>query len=117
MVVYYDDFGNLDVVDVKDIRLDISLLETPVQVLRCSLHNLQPVGGAPEWSSSQRNFIYKEAVKWTFRVVVKAPGPQVKLMYKKNSCFNTDVVHNRCADFVDSGITNKKSLIIPIERH
>ena len=25
-VVYCDDFGNLDVVDVKDIRLDISLL-------------------------------------------------------------------------------------------
>lgn len=102
MVVYCDDFGNMDVVDIKDIRLDIALQETPVQVLRCSLHNLQPVGGAPEWSNEQRNFIFKEAAKWTFRTVVKAPGPQVMLMYRKNSCFNTDVVHNRCADFVES---------------
>ena len=99
--VFYEDFGNSDVVDTEDIRLDLSLEEEAVQVLRCKLHNLKPPRGAVEWSDEQQNFIFDEAYKWTFKVIVNAQGPQVTLMYKDDSNFNEDIVRLGLADFDD----------------
>jgi len=79
----------------------MSLENEPVQVLRCKLHNLKPLKGAAEWSDEQRNFIFDEAYKWTFKVFVNAQGPQVTLMYKENSDFNEDIVRLGLADFDD----------------
>ena len=89
-------------VDIEDIRLDLSLEEEAVQVLRCKLQNLKPPRGAAEWSEEQRNPVFDEAYKWNFKVVVNAQGPQVTLMYKDNySNFNEDLVQLGLADFDD----------------
>jgi len=79
----------------------MSLEDEPVHVLRCKLHNLKPPKGAAEWSNEQRNLIFDEAYKWTFKVVVNAQGPQVTLMYKDDSDFNGYLVQSGLADFDD----------------
>jgi len=46
------------------------------------------------------NAILNEADKWTFRVTVKAQGPQVTFAYNCNSNFNVALVQNGFADFI-----------------
>jgi len=38
--VHYVDYGITGVIDIKDVRLDTSLEDIPVKVLRCSLYTL-----------------------------------------------------------------------------
>lgn len=99
--MFFEDFGSvLDQVDITDIRLNFTLVHKPVQVKPCTLYNLKPVGGAQEWNTKARNAILNEADKWTFRVTVKAQGPQVTLVYNCNSDFNVALVQNGYADFM-----------------
>ena len=100
-VLYFEDFGSvLDEVDVTDVRLNVTLMQKPVQVLPCTLYNLKPVGGTQQWDTKARNAILNEADKWTFRVTVKAQGPQVTLAYNCNSNFIVALVQNGFADFI-----------------
>ena len=101
--VFFEDFGIVGEVDVREVRLDVSLRETPVQVMRCLLYDVKPKGGANEWRTRHLDAIMDEAEKWKFRVEVKEvglDGPRVVLMYKRNSHFNLDVVQRGYADFV-----------------
>jgi len=103
LLVYCVDFGYSKIVDRADIRLDVALLEKPVQVFRCSLHNLKPAGSAVEWSTEDQRTIIFEAAKCEFLVSVIKPGSphQVKMIYKNTSqSFNRKLVERKLAGLI-----------------
>ena len=96
------DYGYSKIVNLIDIRLDITLVEKPVQVLKCSLYNLKPPGGAEEWSTENQRAILFEATKCEFRVSIRKPGPplQVTMIYKNVSqSFNREMVERKLGVF------------------
>ena len=100
VVVYCVDYGYSKIADLTDIRLDVALVEKPVQVIRCSLHNLKPAGSAVEWSTEDQRTILFEAAKCEFLVSVIKPGSphQVSMVYKKTSkSFNRELVERKLA--------------------
>ena len=63
VTVYYADNGITGTIDIKDVRLDISLEDTPVKVLRCSLYNLNSLGRANQnWNPDQLKVIHKSII-------------------------------------------------------
>jgi len=104
--VFFADYGITDEVDIRDIRLNLLLCKKPVQVIRCSLFNVKPVGdGALKWSFGHLDAIQAEAVDREFRVTVMSAGPplQVKMDYSNSrlSSFNRDLVVKGLAEFVN----------------
>jgi len=86
VTVLFSDYGTCNVVDINDIRLDIALEEKPVQVLHCSLYNLNQLECDPgqEWKADHVKEMREAVVEREFRVVVKALGlPLQVLMYPK----------------------------------
>ena len=78
--VYYVDNGITSTIDIKDVRLDISLEDTPVTVLRCSLYNLNSPGRANQnWNPDQLKSMHKSIVGREFKVDVIAPGPPLQV--------------------------------------
>lgn len=116
MTVYFADYGTVDVVDIQDIRLDIALEEKPVQILRCSLFNVKPVGSAnQEWNLADRIAIFKESVESEFRVIVRAGGRallQVTMVFlgtNNSHSFNRLIVDRGLAELtVDIRKNNRK---------
>jgi len=83
--IYFVDCGIVGIVNINDIRVDIILEDLPVQILRCSLWNLKPSGGAKKWSSEERKSMFNECLKSTeFLFNVKNAGStiQVELAFK-----------------------------------
>ena len=104
--VFFADYGVTDEVDIRDIRLNLLLCKKPVQVLRCSLFNVKPVGeDALEWNFEHLDAIYAEAVDREFRVTVMSAGPplQVEMVYSNSRLpsFNRDLVEKGLAEFVN----------------
>lgn len=102
--MFYADYGTLDKVPKKDIRLNIDLEDEPVQTVRCAFYNLRPTGdGANGWESriDDLNEIHHLAVDQKFKVKVKAVGPpiQVTLIHNGRN-FNKDLVAKNLAEFV-----------------
>lgn len=108
--------------DIQDIRLDIALEEKPVQILRCSLFNVKPVGSVHQkWNLEERIAIFKESIKSEFRVIVRAGGRallQVTMVYSETNnsrSFNRVIVDKGLAEFVDIRKNRKKMKRIPKE--
>ncbi len=82
MAVHFSDYGTYNVVDINDIRLDIALEEKPVQVLHCSLYNLNQLECDPgqELKADHVEEMREAVVEREFRVVVKALGPPLQVM-------------------------------------
>lgn len=102
--VNFADYGYSKIVDLTDIRLDIALVEKPVQVLKCSLHNLKPPDAAEEWSPADQRAILFEATKCEFRVSIRKPGSplQVTMIYKNASqSFNREMVERILAECIN----------------
>ena len=104
--VFFADYGITDEVDIRHIRLNLLLCKKPVQVMRCSLFNVKPVGeGALKWSFGHLNAIQAEAVDREFRVTVMSAGPplQVEIVLStfKFPSFNRDLVEKGLAEFVN----------------
>jgi len=102
--VFYADYGTLDKVPKKDIRLNIDLEDEPMQTVRCTLYNLRPAGDdANGWESRipDLNEIHLLAVDQKFTVHVKAVGPpiQVTLIHNGRN-FNKKLVAKNLAEFV-----------------
>jgi len=76
VTVYLADYGIVDVVDINHIRLDLALEEKPVQVLHCSLFNMNHhlENEAQEFDIEQIAAMREEVVEREFRVVVKCVG-------------------------------------------
>lgn len=83
VTVYYADYGTTGVVDVNDVRLDIALEEKAVQVLRCTLYNVESLSDVEGW----RNQLMREAVDSNFQVTVKAGGYPLQVEMVSNSAF------------------------------
>ena len=77
------DYGTVDVVDTKDIRLNLAMEEKPIQVLHCILYNVnqQLENGAQELDKEYVAAMREEVVDREFKVVVKSiePPPQVMI--------------------------------------
>ena len=104
--VFFADYGITDEVDIRHIRLNLLLCKKPVQVLRCSLFNMKPVGeDALDWNFEHLDAIHAEAVDREFRVTVMSAGPplQVEMDYSNSrlSSFNRDLIENGLAEFVN----------------
>lgn len=107
--VYFADYGTTDLVDVCNIRLNLLLRKIPVQVVRCSLYNVKPVGDdALKWNLDQLSAFNLEAVGREFRVTVKSAGPplQVEMVYSasRSRNFNRELVFKGLAEFVNRNI-------------
>jgi len=103
VTVKFADYGYSKIIDLIDIRLDIALVEKPVQVLKCSLYNLKPPDGAAEWSTENQRAILFEATKCEFRVSIRKTGPplQVTMIYKSASqSFNREMVERKLAECI-----------------
>ena len=106
--IFFADYGTTDEVDILNIRLQLWLCKKPVQIMRCSLHNVKPVGdgGAQKWNSEHIAAISEEAVGKTFRVTVKGAGSpliQVQMVYStsRSRNFNKELVLKGLAEFVN----------------
>ena len=102
--VFFADYGITDEVDIRDIRLNLLLCKKPVQVVRCSLFNVKPVGeDALKWNFEHLDAIHAEAVGREFRVTVTDAGPplQVEMLDSFFSSFNKDLVMNGLAELVN----------------
>lgn len=83
--VIFVDYGTLDAVDRRNIRLNIMLEEIPIQAIRCVLHNVRPPpsSGAMEtpweWPVATLNRLHKMIVDKEFRVRVKGRGPPLEV--------------------------------------
>ena len=104
--VFFADYGITDEVDIRDIRLNLLLCKKPVQVVRCSLFNVKPVGeDALKWNFEHLDAIHAEAVGREFRVTVMDAGPplQVEIVLStfKFPSFNRDLVEKGLAEFVN----------------
>ena len=104
--VFFSDYGITDEVDIRDIRLNLLLCKKPVQVMRCSLFNVKPVGeDAQEWNFEHLDAIHDKAVDREFSVTVMSAGPplQVEMVYSnpRLSSFNRDLIENGLAEFVN----------------
>ena len=103
VVVYCVDYGYSKIADLTDIRLDVALVEKPVQVIRCSLHNLKPTGSAVEWSTEDQRTILIEAIMSEFLVTIIKPGSphQIAMVYKNvHRSFNRDMVERKLARLI-----------------
>ena len=104
--VFFADYGITDEVDFRHIRLNLLLCKKPVQVLRCSLFNMKPVGDiALEWNFEHLDAIFTEAVDREFRVIVMSAGPplqvEIVLSTSRFPSFNRDLVEKGLAEFVN----------------
>ncbi len=84
VTVIFVDYGTLDAVDRRNIRLNIMLEELPIQAIRCVLHNVRPPpsSGAvetPKWPVATLNRLHVMIVEKEFRVRVKGRGPPLEV--------------------------------------
>jgi len=82
VTVFMADYGTVDAVDIQDIRLDLALEEKPVQVLHCSLYNLNHQLDNEDKELDMKQVVSKrdEVVEREFRVTVKVLGPPLEVM-------------------------------------
>ena len=108
--VNFVDWGTLDTVNIKDIRLDVDFEDVPVQAVRCALHNLEPTCGGQNWLIRDLNAIYRLAAGVEFKVKVMADGPpiQVELIPERGRVFNKELVVKQLAKFVEISEPEKK---------
>lgn len=87
MTVFFVDYGTLDAVDRRDIRLDIILEDTPIQAMRCVLHNVRPAVEHKDengsWTVEVLNTLHEWIVDKEFEVTVKSKGPPLRVTMKE----------------------------------
>ena len=106
--IFFADYGTTDKVNTFNIRLQLWLCKKPVQIMRCSLHNVKPIGdgSAQKWNLEHIAAISEEAAGKTFRVTVKGAGSpliQVQMVYStsRSRNFNKELVLKGLAEFVN----------------
>lgn len=104
--MFFVDYGTLDAVDRRDIRLNIMLEDLPIQALRCVLHNIQPlVGDEParksKWSIETLNTLHRWIVDNEYRVIVKGKGPPLQVVLTTNrTSIGKEMVNTSMAEFI-----------------
>lgn len=88
MLVFFVDYGTLDAVDRRDIRLKTMLHDIPIQSMCCVLHGIRP---AKEhtlengmWTIEALNTLHKWIVEKEFRVQVRNVGSPLQISLKGN---------------------------------
>lgn len=111
--MFFVDYGTLDSVDCRDIRLNIMLQDLPTQAIRCVLHNIQP----PKADRSEGLKVLKEStltrlhcmiVEQEFQVKVEGRGPpiEVSLTVNRKSVAKM-LVEEKLAEFIVAKKTKK----------
>lgn len=113
--MFFVDYGTLDAVDRRDIRLNIMLEELPTLTICCKLFNIRPnVGdrtdGKREWPMETLNHLHELIVDEEFRVLVKGNGPPMPVVLKTNkqSSIASYLVGKKMAEFIDPNLKKYK---------
>ncbi|XP_057366887.1 uncharacterized protein LOC130687728 [Daphnia carinata] len=116
VTVFFVDYGTLDSVDCRDIRLNIMLEELPTQTLCCKLFNIRPpveyrTDRNWEWPVEILDHLHKLIVDGEFRVIVKGKGPPlpIALVTHKQSSIASYLIENKMAEWIDPNLRRKKS--------
>ena len=116
VTVFFVDYGTLDSVSIRDIRLNTMLEELPVQAIRCKLDNIQPVAGSQpegtrEWKVETLDHLHTLIVEKEFRVRVKGRGLPLPVGLA-NSSMRTPLaellVQKRMAEYIVKPVKKKK---------
>ncbi|XP_032786585.2 uncharacterized protein LOC116924198 isoform X1 [Daphnia magna] len=116
VTVFFVDYGTLDSVDCRDIRLNIMLEELPTQTVCCKLFNIRPpvedlTDRKWDWPVKTLDHLHELIVDKEFRVIVKGKGPPlpVALITRKQSSIASYLVENKMAELTDPNLWKKKS--------
>jgi hypothetical protein len=111
--VFFVDYGTLDAVDCRYIRLKIMLEEVPVTAISCKLFNVRPLAntdGKLEWPEEMLNKVHQEIVEREFRINVKGRGrplPIVMLTDRQQS-YSDLLVQRNWAENIDPSLKSRK---------
>lgn len=111
--VLFVDYGTLDEVDCRDIRLKIMLEEVPVIAISCKLFNVRPLAntdGKLEWQEGMLNEIHKEIVDQEFRIHVKGRGRPLPIVMLTKSCqsYSDLLVKRNWAENIDPSLKSRR---------
>lgn len=115
VTVFFVDYGTLDNVGQRDIRLNIMLEDLETQAFRCVLHNIQPpavdrLQGHNVFKEETLDYLHTLTVEKEFRVKVKGRGPPLSVSLIKNQVsIAKQLVQENLAEYVESPKPKKKS--------
>ncbi|XP_076356922.1 tudor domain-containing protein 1-like [Tachypleus tridentatus] len=71
--VLFVDYGNQEVINLQDIRLEPVMMDIPRQCLECELEGIQPTTGDSQWPTDILDFIHESIVEKMCTMKIKMP--------------------------------------------